>query len=70
MKYVSKKRDEQIGSMLGNVLQGDLGYNVLNSNVVSIYPYTGLSLRMANLSYRKTGTVNKVLYKYRKHIKQ
>ena len=54
----TKKRYEEIGSSLSNLFQFDLGYDVLHSHVVSVYPYLGLSLRAASLYYKKTGTIN------------
>ena len=55
---LSKKGSETIGSSLGNMFQFDLGFNVLRSNRVSLYPYGGLSLRLATLNYKNTGTIN------------
>lgn len=53
----SKKGDETISSSLFNILF-DMGYDVLNSNNVSVYPYAGLSARFSALSYTNKGTVN------------
>ena len=53
----SKKGDETISSALFNILF-DMGYDVLNSSNVSVYPYAGLSARFSVLSYANKGTVN------------
>ena len=54
----SKKGAETIGSSLANFLQLDLGYDVLNSNRCSIYPFVGISARSASLRYSNKGTPN------------
>lgn len=53
----SKKGDETISSGLFNILF-DIGYDVLQSNRISIYPYAGLSARFATLNYINKGTIN------------
>lgn len=54
----SKKEREKISSSLGNLFLMDLGYDLLHSNKWSIYPYAGLSLRMASLNYQNKGVFN------------
>ncbi len=53
----SKKGNETISSALFNMLF-DLGYAVVNSNKLSVYPYAGLSARLSSLSYVNKGNVN------------
>src|SRR5579871_1163828 len=49
----SVKDDKKIKTSLMNVFQFDLGYDVLKSNVISLYPYVGISGRISSLSYSK-----------------
>lgn len=53
----SKRGDENISSSLFNILF-DMGYDVVHSNNVSVYPYAGLSARFSILSYANKGTIN------------
>lgn len=54
----SKKGDEKIESNLINVCQFNWGYDLLNSKRISIYPYAGLSIRLAYLNYSKSAVTN------------
>ena len=54
----SKKGDENITTSLTSVLQFDLGYDVLHSRVISLYPFVGLSGRLSSLTYSKTAQTN------------
>jgi hypothetical protein len=54
----STKDDEKIKTSLTNVMQCDFGIDVLKSDVVSLYPYGGLSLRVAALKYDKPDQTN------------
>ena len=54
----SKKADTTIRAGLVSLFHIDLGYDVLNSDVVSIYPYAGLSLRISTLEYATPVQVN------------
>ncbi len=55
---VSKKGDERIKSSLSNFLQVDFGYDFINSRVISLYPYAGLSFRVSAISYDKPDEIN------------
>ncbi len=48
----------KIRSSFSNVFQVNLGYDIDRATGVNIYPYGGLALRIANLSYSKTAQVN------------
>lgn len=52
------KGDEKILTSLSNVFQFDAGYEVLSTRSISIYPFAGLSARLANLTYQKEGQAN------------
>lgn len=54
----SVKGNEKILSSLSNVLQVDVGYAIVNLQSLSIYPFAGLSLRKATVSYTREGQVN------------
>lgn len=54
----SVKDNKEITTSFTNLLQFDLGYDLLNSNKFSIYPYGGLSLRISNISYEEKGVQN------------
>jgi hypothetical protein len=54
----SRKGDEKIRTSLTNVIQCDFGIDLLKSDVVSLYPYAGLSLRIASLKYDKPDQTN------------
>jgi hypothetical protein len=54
----SKKGEEKIRSSLTNFLQVDLGYDFIDSRWISMYPYAGLSFRVASLSYYKPDEIN------------
>ncbi len=54
----SKKGDEKIRASFTNMLMMDWGYDLVPSKRLNIYPYAGLSLRGASLTYEKPATVN------------
>lgn len=54
----SKKGDEKLRAEFSNVFMMDWGYDLIPSKTLNIYPYAGLSLRMASLTYEKPATVN------------
>ncbi|MFT3681371.1 MAG: hypothetical protein QM791_13925 [Ferruginibacter sp.] len=54
----SKKGEEAIKLRLSNFLQFTWGYDVLNSKLLSIYPYWGMSLRLSKLQYSKPAQIN------------
>lgn len=54
----SKKGDEKIQAGLSNIFQFDLGYDFINSKVISMYPFAGLSLRTSTLRYSKPVQLN------------
>ncbi len=54
----STKGDENIKSSFSNLLQLDLGCDLLKSKTFSLYPYVGLSLRASDLSYSKPVQTN------------
>jgi hypothetical protein len=54
----SKKGKEEIGSSMANLFQFDFGFDIFDSKSFSLYPYAGLSFRMATLHYNKQGTAN------------
>lgn len=55
---VSKKDNEKIKTSLASILQFDYGYDLTKSNLVDIYPFLGLSLRLSNLNYLKPAELN------------
>jgi hypothetical protein len=54
----TKKADEKIAASLSNLLQFDIGYDILKSRTVSIYPYAGLSVRNSIIEYSKPRQIN------------
>lgn len=54
----SKSGDKEIKTNLNNILQFNYGYDLLKSKKASIYPFAGLSLRLSNLSYKRSATTN------------
>lgn len=54
----SKKGNEKIRAGMSNLFQMNFGYDLLNSNFLSIYPYAGLSLRSSYLKYKKPEQTN------------
>jgi hypothetical protein len=54
----STKGDEKIEAGLSNIFQFDLGYDFINSKVISMYPFAGLSLRTSTLKYSKPAQLN------------
>jgi hypothetical protein len=54
----SKKGDETVKFNLVNFFQFDLGYDVIKSKSVGLYPYAGISIRAASLSYSKPMEMN------------
>jgi hypothetical protein len=45
---------ETIKLSLSNFLQFDLGYDLLNSKTISIYPYAGISVRSSEMKFSST----------------
>jgi hypothetical protein len=54
----SEKGNEKISTSFSNVFQFDLGYDLLKSKIVSLYPYAGLALRISTLKYTEKGVHN------------
>lgn len=54
----SKKGDEKITSSFSNFLQFDVGYDLVKSQSVNIYPYAGLSFRGCDVEYSKPVQTN------------
>ena len=54
----ARRGDEKIRASLSNAFQFDIGIDLLKSNLISIYPFAGMSLRMSSLSYSKPVTTN------------
>ncbi len=57
-QITSEKGDEEITLTLGNVLQFDLGYDVVPAIGISLYPYAGVSLRISTLEYSVDPVLN------------
>ena len=47
----SEKGNEKISTSFSNVFQFDLGYDLLNGKIASLYPYAGLALRISTLIF-------------------
>jgi hypothetical protein len=58
LNAVSKKGEEKIKTSFSSLFEVDLGYDFVNSRSISIYPYGGLSLRIASLRYVKPEIAN------------
>lgn len=54
----SEKGNEKVSTSFSNVFQFDLGYDLLNSKIASLYPYAGLALRISTLKYVEKGVQN------------
>lgn len=54
----SEKDNKKITTSFTNLLQFDVGYDLLNSGLFSLYPYAGLSARISNISYEEKGVHN------------
>jgi hypothetical protein len=54
----SNKGDEKILFNSGNLLQFDLGFDLLRSKIISLYPFVGLSLKETSLTYKKPIQLN------------
>ena len=52
------KSDEKIRAFFSNALLLDIGYDLIQSPKINIYPYAGLSMRTANIYYTKPVTGN------------
>ncbi len=55
---VSTKNKEKIKTSLSGIFQFDYGYDLTRANLISIYPFIGLSLRFSNLNYLKPAEAN------------
>lgn len=53
-----KKGDESVTSYVSGFLHLDMGYDLLPSPRINIYPYAGLSLRGGNLEYERPAQLN------------
>ena len=49
----SKKEKETLTSSVHNIFQTNLGYDLVKAKTINIYPYAGIFLRDATLSYEK-----------------
>lgn len=58
LRNKSEKGDEKIEAGLSNSFQFDLGYDFINSKIVSMYPFAGLSIRTSSLEYSKPVQIN------------
>lgn len=54
----SKKGNESVRASFSNVFQFDLGYDVLNSSKISLYPFAGISGRFSQVKYQKKTIAN------------
>lgn len=54
----SKKGIERVSSSFSNAFLFDLGYDVLNSSKISLYPYAGISGRFSQIKYHKRSVAN------------
>lgn len=52
----SKKDREEIKTSFTSLMHLDVGYDLLNKQSMSLYPYGGLSLRISNIKYEKPAT--------------
>jgi opacity protein-like surface antigen len=52
------KGDAEVKTLLSNALQFNLGYDVLNSERISIYPFAGLALRFSEIKYKRSSQPN------------
>ena len=50
--------EEKISMTLSNVLQFDVGYDLIPSRPVSLYPYVGTSLRISTLDFDSPAQIN------------
>jgi len=61
----SKKDGETVSATFNNMFQYDMGYDLVASRILNIYPYAGLSFRIAELSYKKdvpfTGNPSRII---------
>lgn len=53
-----KQGDEKITSYVSGFLHLDIGYDLLASPRINLYPYAGLSLRGGNLEYERPAQLN------------
>ncbi|MGG9972442.1 hypothetical protein ACQ33O_11670 [Ferruginibacter sp. SUN002] len=58
LKNQAQRGNETIKSFFSNVMQYDYGFDLLQSNAVSIYPYAGLSIRASMLRYEQPMQIN------------
>jgi hypothetical protein len=54
----SKKEDESVKVSFSSALMLDIGYDLLRSRRFNLYPYAGLSLRMAHITYDTPPVIN------------
>ena len=54
----SEKDREKIKTTFSSLLHVDLGYDLLNKQWMSIYPYGGLSMRISTIEYEKSALLN------------
>ncbi len=52
----SKKDLEEIKTSFTSLMHLDIGYDLMNKNWLSIYPFGGLSMRISNIQYEKKAT--------------
>lgn len=52
------KGDESIKTYLINIIQFDMGFDLLQSDFISLYPYAGLGLRASTIEYFKPKQTN------------
>lgn len=57
-EHVSAKGDESIGASLSNVLQFDIGYDIVQAKALSFYVFSGLSGRISSINYSKKAQTN------------
>ncbi|MFT3824684.1 MAG: hypothetical protein QM731_12220 [Chitinophagaceae bacterium] len=58
IKRTSRHDDEKIKASYNSVVLVDVGYDFVKSPAVNIYPYAGLGMRIAQLSYSSPVIVN------------
>jgi hypothetical protein len=54
----SEKDHEKISTSFSNLMQVDIGYDLLKHKTLSLYPYGGLALRISRLKYTEKGIHN------------
>lgn len=56
----SNKGEQKVRTGLSNICQFNWGYDLIKSNLVSIYPYAGVSIRVSTLRYSAPVQLNPV----------